>query len=128
MTLMHEIEAGAKIVRLARAIVEAAGARTDAAEIEAKHGAADAIQGLGGLIDDLGVHRAALLRVRMREDDGGAHRGRGSRLVEQRFEPADRPPDLTQWHGMVQCRRRPSGPGLWFRQTRAPAQRTHRAW
>ena len=62
--------AGAEIVLLARTVVERAGAPSDAAEVEAQHGAADPAQRLRRLIHDLRVHRAAVLR--MRERHGGA--------------------------------------------------------
>ena len=71
--------AGAKVVHLAAAVVERPGAAADAAEVEAQHGAADARQRLRRLIHRLGVHRAAVLRVRMREHDGRARRRRRAR-------------------------------------------------
>ena len=52
--------------------VERAGAQSDAAEVEAQHGAADPRQRFGRLVHDLRVHRPAIQRVRMREDDGRA--------------------------------------------------------
>ena len=67
--------AGAEVVLLAAPVVERAGAAADAAEVEAQHRAADARQRLGGLIHHLGVHRAAVLRMRMREHDGRARLG-----------------------------------------------------
>ena len=100
------------------AVVEAPGARADAAEVEAQHGAADPRQRLRRLIDHLGVHRAAELRMRMREDDRRAETvGLAAldqplrvdaairrRLVEQRLEWTGRTGDLTQ-----ASRRPPSG-------------------
>ena len=54
---------------------------------------ADARQRLRRLIHRLGVHRAAVLRVRMREHRHGARRA--VRQVEQRFERPDRARDLS---------------------------------
>ena len=110
--IAHEIERGAKVVHLAKTVAEAAGAGAGAAEVEAQHRAADAAERLRGLIDDLGVHRAAVLRMRMREDDGRAHAARMpgfeqsvgadaaavGRLVEQRFETSRRSGEFTQRH------------------------------
>ena len=109
---MHEIQRRAEIVELARSVVERSRARAGAAKVESQHRAADPAERLGRLIHDLRVHRAAVLRVRMREDNGGAQaagvsradeavgadRPRGRRLVEQRFEAPGRPLDLTKGH------------------------------
>src|SRR5262249_16853132 len=83
-----------------------------AAKVEPQHRAADAAERLCRLIDDLRVHRAAVLRVRVREHDGGAKarrmagahdsvgadRARRRRLVEQRFEAPRGARGLTQRH------------------------------
>ena len=58
---MHEVERRAEVVHLAAALVERAGARADAAEVEAQHRAADPRQRLRRLIHRLRVHRAAVL-------------------------------------------------------------------
>src|SRR6266850_6491605 len=51
--LAHEIQRRAKVVHLARSVAETARARAGAAEVEPKHGAADAAERLGRLIHDL---------------------------------------------------------------------------
>ena len=85
----HEVERGAEVVHLAAPVVERARARADAAEVEAQHGAADARQRLRRLVHRLRVHRAAVLRMRMREDDRGAQppaaarRGRRAMRLER---------------------------------------------
>ena len=90
VALLHEVERRPEVVHLAGAVGERAGASSRAAEVEAQHGAADAGERLRGLIDDLRVHRAAVLGVRMREDDRRSKTGRRrrGRLVEQRFQAA----------------------------------------
>ena len=65
----HVVERGPEIGLLALALVERAGTATDAAEVEAQHRAADARQTLGSLVDRLGVHRPAKLRMRVGEDN-----------------------------------------------------------
>jgi hypothetical protein len=49
----------------ARAVVERALAAADAAEIEAQHGEAAMRERVVALVDDLVIHRAVKLRVRM---------------------------------------------------------------
>src|SRR5262249_16129366 len=65
----HEVERGPEIRLLADAVVERSGAAADAAEIESQHGAADSREALRALEHGLGVHRAALLRMRVRKHD-----------------------------------------------------------
>ena len=67
---MHEVERRAEIVLLADAPRQTALAPADAPEVEPQHRAADASQRFRRLIHGLRVHRAAVLRVRMAEDDG----------------------------------------------------------
>src|SRR6185436_14299804 len=97
---------------LARPVVERTGAGACAPEVEAKHGAPDAAERLCRLIDDLRVHRPAVLGVRMAEDDRCAHaagvadadaavRSHGAgryRFIQQRFEPSRRSLKLTERH------------------------------
>src|SRR5262249_18885408 len=69
----HERHGGATVVELSAPFVPRALARPDSAEIESQHGAADPDERLCRLVHDLGVHRAAVLGIRMREHDGGAN-------------------------------------------------------
>ena len=87
-------ECRAKIVFLPRPRIERAGAAADASEVEAQRGDADARHRLRRLIQRLGVHRAAMQRVRVAKH---SHRARlALRQVEQRLERAGRARDLTQ--------------------------------
>src|SRR5262249_14315468 len=104
----HERQAGAKIIEFAAAIVPRAFARPDAAEVESQHGAADPRECLRGLIDDLRMHRAAVLRMRMRDDDSRStavgtssldesfvvHAAIRRRFFEQSFETSGRAGDF----------------------------------
>ena len=65
----HEVEAGAEVGQLALAPGELAVAHADAAEIESQHRASQPAERLGRLEHDLRVHRPAVLRVRVRQDD-----------------------------------------------------------
>ena len=85
---VHVVERRREVLLLARAAGEGSVARADAAEVEAQHGAARAHEPLGPLVDRLGVHRPAVRRQRMREDDGRLRRPVGR--VDQRLEPAGR--------------------------------------
>jgi len=100
MASVHEVERGAEVVHLASPVVEAARARADTAEVEAQNGAAHAAEGFRRLEDGLRVHRAAVLRMRVANDDGrvqaaglaalhqaiGVHAPLERRLVNQRLE------------------------------------------
>ena len=110
--LLHVVERGAEVVRLARAVGKRATACACAAKVDAQHGAADPAERLRGLIHDLRVHRAAVLGVRVCEDHRRAQPVRmpgvdaavvadaagGRRLVEERLEPPGRTSDLTRRH------------------------------
>ena len=121
----HVVESGAIIVLFAGTVAERSLAGAGAAEVDAQHRAADPAQRLRRLIDDLGVHRAALRGQRVREHDRRAQAAGVSladaavvadgpgrrRLFEQRFEPAGRSGELTRRHGdglRVNARRRAS--------------------
>ena len=78
--------------------VEIPGAFPDAPEVESQYGAAGAHQTLRPLIHRLRVHRPAVGRQRVREDDNGARRA-AARLVEQRFEWTGRTGQIMNgWH------------------------------
>ena len=110
---MHEVERRLEILALPAALVERPGAPSSAAEVETEDGAANPCKRLGCLIDHLGVHRAAILRVRMGEHDCrfdtsvrvavfdepvGIDAARSGRLVKERLEASGGPGNLTQ-HG-----------------------------
>src|SRR5207247_11326006 len=111
---VHEIEAGAKIVHLAGPVAEGAGTFSRAPKIEAKHGAADLRQRLGCVIHDLRMHRAAVLRVRMTEDDGSPQMFTIGRLFQERFEPPGGSGNLSHPHDAA----RPSCPRSDSRETK----------
>ena len=67
---VHVVEGRAEVGLLAVALVEHAGARADAAKVEPQHRAADAREPFRALEDGFRVHRPALLRMRVGEDDG----------------------------------------------------------
>ena len=89
---VHEVERRAEVFDFADALVERAGAQADAAEIESQHRAADARQAFRALEDGFRVHRAALLRMRVREDDGRARSGDLRVGIEQGLERSRGPP------------------------------------
>mgnify|MGYP003694393859 CR=1 FL=1 len=64
--------AARKSSMLAGPVAELSRAGAGAAEVEAQHRAADPAERLRRLVDDLRVHRAAVLGLRVREDDRGA--------------------------------------------------------
>ena len=73
---LRPVERGGGVRQFALAMVEAALAAPDAAEIEAQHGEAALGEGVIEIVDDLIIHRPAELRVRV-QDDGdrrAAHR------------------------------------------------------
>jgi hypothetical protein len=91
---VHERDGGAKVRLFARAGIKRAGTSADATKIETQRGHPDAGRRLGGLIQRLGVHRAAMQRMRVAEH---RHRARlATWHVEQRFERARRARNLTQ--------------------------------
>ena len=83
VALGQELEGRESVVLLAGVAVVTAGRRADATEVEAQHGDAGVVEGLGGAVDDVVVHRAAAERVRVADDGGGD--GRGG-LLEDRLE------------------------------------------
>jgi hypothetical protein len=103
-TPAHEIERRPHVVHLARSVAELPIARARSSKVEAQHRTANAAECFRRLIHDFGVHRAAVLRVRVREHDRGAHARfvsgfeqtavadtpAGYGLVEQRFEASCR--------------------------------------
>ena len=65
---LRPVERGGGVREFADAVVEAALAAADAAEIEAQRGKVAVHEGVIELVDDLVVHRAAELRMRMQHD------------------------------------------------------------
>src|SRR5215475_3830780 len=68
----HEVDRSGKVLHLATARIEHAGAAADTAEVEAKHGAADSSQRFGRVEDGFRVHRSSSGRQRMSEYRDGA--------------------------------------------------------
>ena len=87
-------------------IAERARAGARAAKIEPQDGAANPRERFRRLIDDLRVHRAAVLGVRMREDDGRADRRRRGRVVSSPSALMPRPAAGSS----SSASRRPAGP------------------
>ena len=85
---LRPVERGGRIRQFARAVVERALAAADAAEIEAQHREVAVHEGVVELVDDLMVHRAAELRVRMQHD--GDRRILLPRRMIAAFDPAGR--------------------------------------
>ena len=84
----HDVEAGTKVVHLARPRVVHAGARPDATEIEAQHRDTDAGKRLGALVHRFGVHRSAVKRMRMGEYRSGARLAVAGRSSNASRDPA----------------------------------------
>src|SRR3977135_1048224 len=83
---LRPIERGRRIRELALPMVERALAASDTAEVEAQYREVPMHESVVELIDDLMVHRAAELRMRMQHDaDGGV-------LLPCRMIPALDPP------------------------------------
>ena len=68
MHALHPVERGGRIRQLAGAMVEFALAAADRTEVEAQRREAALLEHVEQLVDDLVVHRAAELRVRMQDD------------------------------------------------------------
>ena len=68
LTVCAQSSADGGIRQFADAVVERALAAADAAEVEAQHGKVAMHEGVVDLVDDLMVHRAAELRMRMQHD------------------------------------------------------------
>src|SRR5690606_17853675 len=68
MQRLHPVERGGRVRQLARAVVELALAAADAAEIEAQRGEVALLEHVEQVVDDLVVHRAAELRMRVQND------------------------------------------------------------
>ncbi|MNV36416.1 hypothetical protein D3C71_1278910 [compost metagenome] len=68
MQALHPVESGSGVGKLASTMVEFALAAADRAEIEPERGEAALLEKIEQLIDDLVVHRAAELRMRMKDD------------------------------------------------------------
>ena len=64
---LQPVERAGGIGEFARAVVEVALAAADAAEVEAQDGEAALDERVVEIVDDLVVHRAAELRVRMQD-------------------------------------------------------------
>src|SRR6185503_17201234 len=83
VALREDVERRERVLLLARAAVVSPRRGAHAAEVEAQHGDARLVEGLGGPVDDVVVHRAAAQRVRMAND---RRRDGGLRLLEQALE------------------------------------------
>ncbi len=83
--------------KLADAVVEAALAAADAAEVEAQHRKAAVDESLVQPLDDAVVHRAPALRVRV--EDHRNRRARARRRSETAFEAAFRAGENDGGHG-----------------------------
>ena len=85
---LRPVERGRRIRQFPDAVVERALAAADAAEIEAQHRKAAVHERVIELVDDLVVHRAAELRMRMQHD--GDRRMLGARRMVAAFDTAGR--------------------------------------
>ena len=122
---VHVIEGRAEIGLLAGALVEHASAGTHAAKIEAHHRAADARETLRALEHRFGVHRPALLRMRVGKDDGRTRRL--AVAVDHHLEWPGRTGDGVA-HVSLPCRpRTPWPPARGPRRTRSRAPRARAA-
>ncbi len=65
---LHPVERRRGVGQLAGAVVEQALAPPDAAEVEAQHREAAPLEGVIKVIDDLVIHRAAELRMRVQDE------------------------------------------------------------
>jgi hypothetical protein len=79
---LRPVERGRRIRQFAEPMIERALAPPHAAEVEAQHRKAPVHEGVVELVDDLVVHRAAELRVRVQDD------GDGCILLSRRVIPA----------------------------------------
>src|SRR5690606_32047183 len=86
MDRLHPVERARRVAELADAVVEAALAAADAAEIEAQRGEPAVDESLVQPLDDAVVHRPAPLRVRM--EDHRHRRARARRGGITAFEAA----------------------------------------
>jgi hypothetical protein len=96
MERLHPVERGRRVGKLAGAVVEIALAAADAAEIEAQRGEAALLKHIEEIVDDLVVHRAAELRMRMQDE-----RDRSVLLLRRlipALETAGRPRKDNLWH------------------------------
>jgi hypothetical protein len=80
---------GERIVGLADAVVERAFRAPDTAKIESRRDVAHREEGLGERLRDLVVERAALLRMRMRDQRDAARRRLGDSSIRFRAPPPD---------------------------------------
>jgi hypothetical protein len=94
---LRPIERGGGVRKFSGAVIERPKAATYAAEIEAKHGEPALGEGVIEVVDDLIVHRAAELRVRMQDERDRRPVRRG--LVEAAFQPAGGTDEENLWHG-----------------------------
>ena len=83
---LRPVERGCRVRQFADAVVERALAAPDAAEVEAQHREVPVHEGVVELVDDLVVHRAPELRMRMQDD--GDRRILLSRRVIPAFDPS----------------------------------------
>src|SRR5213078_3309102 len=112
------VERGSRIRQFAGAVIERALAAADAAEIEAQHRKAAMRERVVALVDDLVVHRAMKLRMRMQD-----HGDRGVLLLRRMvaaFEAAGRTgeDDFRHWDSSIDVDRSIGWSGLYSRGQR----------
>src|SRR5205085_8922597 len=86
VSLCEIVEAGAGVLLFAARVVVRACALARAAKVEAERDEARVVQRACGAKDDLVVHCAAVQRVRVQDERGGARLVRLARLFQDRFE------------------------------------------
>jgi hypothetical protein len=83
---VEPVDGGTNVVLLAAAVIVGALAEARAAEVEAKDGETEGLEGLHGVVNDLVVQGASAQRVRMADEGGKGRVGRAG--VEQSFKAA----------------------------------------
>ena len=96
MQRLHPVECRSGVGKLARAVVEFALAAADAAEVEAQRGEVALLEHVKEVVDDLVVHRAAELRVRVQND--GNRRALFLRRLIATLKAAGRTGENDLWH------------------------------
>src|SRR5262249_28048094 len=119
---LRPVERGRRIRQFAGAVVERALAAADAAEIEAQHREAAMRKGVVALIDDLMVHRAVKLRMRMQD-----HGDRSVLLLRRMvaaFEAAGRAGenDFRHWDPLIDVDQSTGWSGLRWRYANEAAR------
>ena len=89
---LQPVERGRGVGQLAGTVVEQALAPSHAAEVEAQHREAALLEGVIQVIDDLVIHRAAELRVRVQDERD--RRVRAALVMVAGLDPAGRTADI----------------------------------